>query len=319
MSKESLREYLNGLPPEARAAARQALRIHLYSKDAVAFAEDILGFKPDPFQREMLAAGPGARVAVTCHRQAGKSHAISSVCTHILTFGPIGRQDLQRTTTIIACPSQRQAQEVLRRTRGMLMAAYEAGFDGAKPVTDNAGSIVCASGHRAVALPATEQSIRGLTVDAALLIDEAQHAPEPLVSALLPMTLRWPHSRVYFTGTAWLKGVGTFYHAWAGAPDNGFIGITAKLSESTQVSPETVEQQRALMTADVFRREFECEWLETSESRLFEPSVIERALGLTPQPTPDSTAAVDVDAERVVAVSRPFSFKEYSPDQTMRA
>ncbi len=309
-----LKEYLASLPPDVRQAAIGALRLNLYATQPVMFAEDILKFRPDPFQREMLSAPPGSRVAVTCHRQAGKSQTLSSICAHILTFGPIGRQDLRNTTTIIVCPSQRQAQEVLRRARGMLLMAFEAGFDNAKPVTDNAGSIVCASGHRAIALPATEQSIRGLTADAAVLFDETQHCEETLINAILPMTLRWPHTRVFMAGTAWLKGVGTFYHAWAGAPENGFIGITAKLSESTQVSPETIEQQRALMPPAVFRREFECEWQETNESRLFEPSVIERALGLTPQPTPETAKVVDAEGEQVVAISKPFSFHRPSAD-----
>ncbi len=313
-----LKEYLASLSPEIRAAALGGLRINYYSQDAVAFAEDVLKFKPDPFQREMLSAGPGARTAVLCHRQAGKSQGLASVASHILTFGPLGRQDLRNTTTILVSPSQRQSQEVLRRTRGMLMLAFEAGFDGAKPVTDNAGSITCASGHRAIAIPATEQSVRGLTADAAVLFDESQHCEERLIQAILPMSLRWPHTRVFMAGTAWIKGVGSFYHAWAGAPENGFNAITARLSDSTQVSPETIAQQKALLPANVYSREFECCWQETSESRLFEPSIIERALGLTPQPAPEPALAAEADGEQVVAVSRPFNFTKHSPDTSMR-
>ena len=77
-----LKDYLASLSPEVRAAAIGGLRLNFYANDAVAFAEDILKFTPDPFQREMLSAPPGARVAVTCHRQAGKSQSLATIAAH---------------------------------------------------------------------------------------------------------------------------------------------------------------------------------------------------------------------------------------------
>jgi hypothetical protein len=67
--------------------------------------------------------------------------------------------DLVRTVNRIACPAQRQNKEAVRRVREILIKL------GAELKSDNIYELELKNGSRVLALPGSDDSNRGLTVD----------------------------------------------------------------------------------------------------------------------------------------------------------
>ena len=93
-------------------------------------------------------------------RQVGKTTAASWAIAHHMLFMPAG-------LSVVACPSLRQSAEALRRVRDVLIGV------GAEFKTDNVYTLELKNGSRVLALPSSEDSIRGLTVDGWIVADEA--------------------------------------------------------------------------------------------------------------------------------------------------
>ena len=71
---------------------------------------------------------------------------------------------------MVACPAQRQSAEAVRRVREAVLKA------GARLEADNVYGLELKNGARVLALPGSDDSIRGLTVDAWIVADEAATA-----------------------------------------------------------------------------------------------------------------------------------------------
>ena len=65
-----------------------------------------------------------------------------------------------------------------------------------------------------LALPGSEDSIRGLTVDGWIVADEAARLSDDLIAALRPMRARRPQARFAMLSTAWSR-TDPFWTAWA--------------------------------------------------------------------------------------------------------
>ena len=91
---------------------------------------------------------------------------------------------------MIACPAQRQSAEAVRRVREALIKA------GAELESDNVYALELKNGSRVLALPSSDDSIRGLTVDGWIVADEAARLPNDLIAALRPMRARRPAGAV---------------------------------------------------------------------------------------------------------------------------
>ena len=70
-------------------------------------------------------------------------------------------------TGVIACPAQRQSAEAVRKLRELLCRV------GAELKIDNVYGLELKNGSRVLALPGSDDSIRGLTVDGWIVADEA--------------------------------------------------------------------------------------------------------------------------------------------------
>ena len=68
---------------------------------------------------------------------------------------------------MVACPAQRQSAEAVRRVRDAILKA------GGALKADNVYGLELTNGARVLALPGSDNSIRGLTVDAWIVADEA--------------------------------------------------------------------------------------------------------------------------------------------------
>jgi hypothetical protein len=88
---------------------------------------------------------------------------------------------------------------VLRKVREMVLKA------GAELKTDNVFRLELANGSRVLALPGTHESIRGLTVDAWIVADEAAQLDPAIMAALHPMRTQCPNARFAMLSTAWSR------------------------------------------------------------------------------------------------------------------
>jgi hypothetical protein len=145
-----------------------------YRLDPVAWAREVLGITPHAWQEKFLLAPRGASIAVLTARQVGKTTAAAVAMAHSAVFMP-------GSLSVIECPTQNQSAEALRKVRAMVLKA------GAELTTDNVFRLELANGSRVRALPGKQESIRGLTVDAWIVADEAAQLRPDIMAALHPM------------------------------------------------------------------------------------------------------------------------------------
>ena len=212
-----------------------------YRIDPVLWVRDVLGVEPAPWQDELLRAPRGASVLALTARQSGKTTAAAWAMAHAAVFVPA-------SLSVVACPAQRQSAEAVRRVREMLLKA------GAKLTSDNVYGLEIANGARVLALPGSDDSVRGLTVDAWIVADEAARLSTDLISALRPMRARRPHARLAMLSTAWSLA-DPFWTAWS-SEDPSWIRLRATADVNPNFNPEFLEQERHALGEAAFKREY---------------------------------------------------------------
>ena len=136
------------------------LRQVAYQIDPALWVREVLGITPTAWQEIFLRAPRGASILALTARQVGKTTTAAWAIAHAMVFMP-------GSLSVIACPAQRQSAEAVRRVRDILLKV------GAKLVSDNVYALELDNGSRVLALPGSDDSIRGLTVDAWIVADEA--------------------------------------------------------------------------------------------------------------------------------------------------
>jgi hypothetical protein len=169
--------------------------------------------------RGILHAPRGASIAALTARQVGKTTTAAWAIAHAMVFYP-------GSLSVIACPAQRQSAEAVRRVKEVLVKA------GGKFASDNVFAVELDNGSRVLALPSGDDTVRGLTVDAWIVADEAARLNEELIAALRPMRARRPEARFAMLSTAWSR-TDPFWTVWAG-DDPSWIRLcaTAESDES---------------------------------------------------------------------------------------
>ena len=211
-----------------------------YRVDPVTWVGEVLKLTPTPWQEAFLRAHFGASILVLSARQAGKTTTAAWAIAHFMIFNP-------GSLSVIACPAQRQSAEAVRRVREALLAA------GAKLKSDNVYGLELDNGARVLALPGTDDSIRGLTVDGWIVADEAARLPEQLFAALRPMRARRPQARFAMLSTAWSR-TDPFWTAWTDDHPSWL-----RLKATADVVPfaaEFLEQERRALGEHAFNREY---------------------------------------------------------------
>jgi hypothetical protein len=168
------------------------LRQAAYHIDPALWVRDVLGVIPTAWQETFLHARRGASILALTARQVGKTTTAAWAIAHAMVFMP-------GSLSVIACPAQRQSAEAVRRVRESLLKV------GAKLTSDNVYALELDNGARVLALPGSDDSIRGLTVDAWIVADEAARLSEDMIAALRPMRARRPQARLAMLSTAWSR------------------------------------------------------------------------------------------------------------------
>ena len=217
------------------------LRDVAYQIDPALWVRQVLGVEPAPWQEQFLRAPRGASIIALTARQVGKTTAAAWAVAHYMLFTPGG-------LSVIACPSQRQSAEAVRRIRDILNT-LDTGFR-----TDNVYALELKNGSRVLALPSSDNSIRGLTVDGWIVADEAAQLSNDLIAALSPMRARRPQARFAMLSTAWSR-TDPFWTVWTD-DDPSWMRLKATADTVTFFSEEYLEQQRRLLGEHNFQREY---------------------------------------------------------------
>jgi terminase large subunit-like protein len=216
------------------------LRDIAHRVDPVSWVRQVLKFEPTPWQETFLRAPRGASILALTARQVGKTTTAASAIAHTAVFRP-------NSLSVIACPAQRQSAEAIRRVKIALMTA------GAKLTSDNVYGLELENGARALALPGSDDSIRGMTVDGWIVGDEAARLTHDLIAALRPMRARRPEARFAMLSTAWTR-TDPFWTAWSdGDPDWIRLKATA---ETGPFTPAFLEKERRAYGDHAFNREY---------------------------------------------------------------
>ena len=172
-----------------------------YRLDPTLWAKDVLGISPRIWQEQFLRVPRGQDVLVLTARQIGKTTATAIAIAHTAIFKP-------GSVSVVACPAQRQSAELLRKVREMVLKG------GAKLTSDNVYGIELANGSRGLALPGSEESICGLTVDGWIVVDEPAYVQDDnMIAALRPMRAQRPEARFVMLSTANSR-TDPFWSAW---------------------------------------------------------------------------------------------------------
>jgi hypothetical protein len=212
-----------------------------YRLDPVPWVANVLGITPAPWQETFLRAPQGSSLLALTARQVGKTTTAAWAIAHAMLFTP-------GSLSVVACPAQRQSAEAVRKVREILTKT------GAKLTSDNVYGLELENGSRVLALPGSDDSIRGLTVDAWIVADEAARLSDELIAALRPMRARRPQARLAMLSTAWSR-TDPFWTAWA-SDDPTWIRLQATADNGAIFSPEFLESERRALGEHDFNREY---------------------------------------------------------------
>ena len=218
------------------------LREAAYRIDPALWVREVLGVTPTAWQEIFLRSPRGSSILALTARQVGKTTTAVWAIAHSMVFMP-------GSLSVIACPAQRQSAEAVRRVRETLLKV------GAELESDNVYALELKNGSRVLALPGSDDSIRGLTVDAWIVADEAARLNSDLIAALRPMRARRPQARFAMLSTAWSRS-DPFWTAWAG-DDQTWIRLEATAdTDPTLFTPQFLEQERQALGEHDFNREY---------------------------------------------------------------
>jgi hypothetical protein len=212
-----------------------------YRLDPVPWVANVLGITPAPWQGTFLRAPQGSSLLALTARQIGKTTTAAWAMAHAMLFTP-------GSLSVVGCPAQRQSAEAARKVREILIKT------GATLKSDNVYGLELENGSRVLALPGSDDSVRGLTVDAWIVADEAARLSADLIAALRPMRARRPQARLAMLSTAWSR-TDPFWTAWA-SDDPTWIRLEATADKVEIFSPEFLESERRALGEHDFNREY---------------------------------------------------------------
>jgi Terminase large subunit, T4likevirus-type, N-terminal len=266
------------------------LREIAYRVDPVLWVRETLDMTPTPWQETFLRAPQGASILALTARQVGKTTTAAWGIAHSILFTP-------GSLSVIACPAQRQSAEAVRRVREAVIKA------GAELESDNVYALELNNGSRVLALPGSDDSIRGLTVDGWIVADEAARLPHVLIAALRPMRAR-TQARLAMLSTAWSR-TDPFWTAWA-SDEQSWIRLKATADADVTLFPaQFLEQERRALGEDAFKREY-LGIPMGGQASPFGWELYERATQVHLPLTPPGPAFGPPPEERAVPIANPF-------------
>lgn len=218
------------------------------------------GMAPDDWQKKLLRSR-AARMLLLCARQSGKSTVTAVMALHEVLFH-------EGALVLLLSPTLRQSQELFRKVSdvrnrlGLTLPVKE----------ESALRLELQNGSRIVALPGTEETIRGFSGVSLLIVDEASRVADALYYSIRPM-LAVSGGRMACLTTPFGKR-GFFHDEWHGTNSWERVRITAL--QCPRITKDFLEQERQSLGDWWFRQEYLCEFVDTND-QVFRSEDIERA------------------------------------------
>ena len=166
-----------------------------------------VGLTLDPWQAKLLRDQP-QRTMLLCVKAAGKTTVSALLGLNMALMSP-------GALIIIVSPSQRQSAEMLRTVKN-----FHARMNGvARLGTESVLKLELQNGSRIIALPGTEQTIRGYAGADLVVIDEAARVEDELLAAVRPMLATSNGKLIALTTPAGKRG--WFFETWTRAATTG--------------------------------------------------------------------------------------------------
>lgn len=210
----------------------------------------LAGMTPDLWQVGLLRS-ESDRILLLCARQSGKSTATAALAVSVALSTP-------GALVLLLSPSLRQSQELFRRVTLLLRAVGHRSAE-----LESVSRLELPSGSRIISLPASPDTIRGLSKVRLLVIDEAAWVEDTLYFAVRPM-LAVSDGRIVAMSTP--NGCqGWFHDAWTnGGRDWDRIKVTA--DKCPRIKSSFLAVERAAMPGWRFNQEYFCEFVDADNS-----------------------------------------------------
>ena len=222
------------------------------------------GIDPDPWQAEFLRSDSRQMILLCC-RQSGKSTISSILALYKAFYHP-------NSNILLLSKTQRQSQDLFKKVIHHLKVLPT---DERPAIIKETGmQLELANGSKIVALPGSEDTIRGKSAIDLMIIDEAAFVYDSFYFTVRPM-LAVSQGRMVAISTPHSKR-GWFYDTWT-QEDNGWHKIKITARECPRITPEILEQERTVMPSYMFKTEYECEFME-NEGQLIPTEYIMRAI-----------------------------------------
>jgi len=226
------------------------------------------GIEPDAWQQDILRSHARQTIMLVT-RQGGKSTVSSIRALHKAEYEP-------GSLVLLLAPSYRQSKELFRKVKD----AYAALPNPSPLASESALEMEFANASRIVALPGKEETIRGFSGVALLVVDEAARVPDALYQSVRPM-LAVSGGDIILLSTPFGKR-GFFFDVWsAGGASWHRTQVTAY--ECQRIPREWLEEERAQIGDFWFEQEYLCEFKD-DVSAVFSYESIQDAMSDTLQP-----------------------------------
>jgi hypothetical protein len=230
----------------------------IHSLDPVRYSSEVLGFKPDTWQAEVLRY-EGNRLMMLCSRQSGKSSVAAVKALYTALFYP-------NSLTLIVSPSQRQSSEMFR----LITKQMELLNDPPIKTEDNKLSLTLASGSRIVSLPSQADTVRGYAAPKLVIVDEAARCTNSLYLAIRPFFATGNGQLILLSTPNGRQGF--FFDAWqSNAEDWKKVLITAE--DCPRISKEFLQAELETLGSYFYNQEYGCQFVE-GENAVFRYSDI---------------------------------------------
>lgn len=238
------------LQRQIRELSQERIAGESVAKTALELAAQ-LGIALDPWQAAALTTDRHD-VLLCVTRQGGKGMVASLLALDEMVNDP-------GSTTVIVSRADRQAKRLLHRIKRL----YRTLPNALPLLVDSTTTMELRNGSEVLALPGSEETIRGIEAVDLLIVDEGALVPDDLFYAVHPM-LATTDGRCVAMSTARGRR-GWFYNEWAGS-DLEWHRAKVTAPEIPRISTAWLQRTRLRIGERMYRQEFLCEFLEAEDS-----------------------------------------------------